>query len=277
MTQVKTVHWKLEDMAQQLFFKMDLLPVSAGIGYDISSWENNGLSNYPYYRIHFPVSGEYEIRSFSTTFRTAPGDLYFLPRHEPLRLCGIQPSTHYFFHFDSLELSRILPFRSPLRVKAPEDYKETFDELIRRHQTGGRIESLFREKFLMHKLVQPFCDQLLRNSKELLDSNERFRKVIDYIELMLHKDIAIEELESIAELPRARFSAEFRRIFGQPPKQYISICRIARAKKLLLETDLPCREIAEMTGFHDVLFFYKMFKKYVHLAPARYRKSSIGN
>lgn len=277
MAKVKTVVWKHQDAAEQMFFKLDLSPISAGIGYKIDSWQNHGLNNYPFYRIHFPVDGEYEIRSVDSTSAAVSGKLYFLPRHEPLRLCAVKPSTHYFFHFDSSELSKSLPFRSPLSVKAPPDTQEIFEELIALRKKKQTDENLLKEKFLMHRLILPFYNQLLQNQKNFLDSNERFRKVIDYIELMLDKDIAIEELESIAEMPRARFSAEFRQVFGEPPKQYISICRIARAKKLLLETNLPCREIAEMTGFHDVLFFYKMFKKYVHLSPAKYRKSSVAN
>ena len=277
MKQVETVLWKQANKSEQMFFKLDFLPISVGIGHEILSWQNNGLSNYPYYRIHFPVSGEYEIRSLENTVLAQSGYLYFLPRHEPLRFCGIQPSTHYFFHFDSVELSKILPFRSPLCVKSSPDFREIFEELLLLRRQERKGEKLLREKFLMHRLIYPFYDQLFRDQKELLSSNEQFRKVIDYIELMLDKDITVEELEGIAGMSRAKFSAEFRRIFGLGPKQYISISRIARAKKLLLETNLPCREIAEMTGFHDVLFFYKMFKKYVHITPSSYRKSSIAN
>ena len=277
MDRVKTALWKRGNRIEQMFFKLDFLPISVGIGYDILSWQNNGLSNYPYFRIHFPVSGEYEIRSLESTVLAESGNLYFLPWHNPLRFCGIKPSTHYFFHFDSVELSKILPFRSPLCVQAPPEIREIFEELLQLRSSENGEERILREKFLMHRLIYPFYDQLFRDQKELLSSNEQFRKVIDYIELMLDKDITVEELEGIAGMSRAKFSAEFRRIFGQGTKQYISISRIARAKKLLLETNLPCREIAEMTGFHDVLFFYKMFKKYVHITPASYRKSSTAN
>ena len=64
----------------------------------------------------------------------------------------------------------------------------------------------------------------------------RFAKILEYIDRNLHREIRVEELERFLTLPRSKFSAEFHQAFGLPPKQYITLRRIGRAKYLLIRS-----------------------------------------
>ena len=65
----------------------------------------------------------------------------------------------------------------------------------------------------------------------------------------------------------------FHRSCGLPPKQYISLRRISRAKYLLWRTKLSVKEIAEQCGYENKYFFYRIFKKYTGVTPRQYRRN----
>ena len=104
------------------------------------------------------------------------------------------------------------------------------------------------------------------------------QRMQDYIDEHLGQEIRISELEKLAGLRRAEFSARFRKIYAIPPKQYISLRRISRAKYLLTRTDLAIKEIVWKTGFESEIFFFRVFKK-IHgnnSAPLPSRKPHKG-
>lgn len=79
----------------------------------------------------------------------------------------------------------------------------------------------------------------------------------------------------MTSLSGPEFSAQFRRTMGVPPKQYLSIRRISKAKMLLLRTQDPIKEIALRTGFENEFFFFRIFKKYTGLTPTQYRAKNL--
>lgn len=63
----------------------------------------------------------------------------------------------------------------------------------------------------------------------------------------------------------------FKRKLGMSPVQYLTQLRIEKAKQLLLETDLPVKDIAVCIGYPDVNYFNRIFKKYTDVPPAAFR------
>ena len=66
----------------------------------------------------------------------------------------------------------------------------------------------------------------------------------------------------------------FREKTGMRPFDYILECRISAAKKKLADTDLPCSEIAELTGFGSFSSFSGAFRKKEGMTPSQYRAFS---
>jgi len=54
---------------------------------------------------------------------------------------------------------------------------------------------------------------------------------------------------------------------------YINKKRMEKAKKLLSTMDTTISDIARQTGFYNISYFSKMFKKYTGLTPSEYRNS----
>ena len=65
----------------------------------------------------------------------------------------------------------------------------------------------------------------------------------------------------------------FKDITGKRFNQYVRDQRIACSKKMLLQSRLPIRKIAELCGFQDQFYFNKVFKKAVGETPTSFRQS----
>lgn len=59
--------------------------------------------------------------------------------------------------------------------------------------------------------------------------------------------------------------------FGCSLGQYIQLCRLDKAKELLVDAHLSIGEVAEQTGFKDVNYFIRFFKKHTGVTPKRYQ------
>ena len=69
----------------------------------------------------------------------------------------------------------------------------------------------------------------------------------------------------------------FRRRFvhstGTPIHKHQLHARIARARTMLIETDLPIKMIADSLGYQNVYYFSRQFKQFIGVSPAKFRAS----
>jgi AraC-like DNA-binding protein len=66
----------------------------------------------------------------------------------------------------------------------------------------------------------------------------------------------------------------FKEELGVPYNEYLIQMRIEEAKRLLKETDLSAKEIADRIGISDGRYFYTIFKNRIGLTAQEYRKKS---
>lgn len=67
------------------------------------------------------------------------------------------------------------------------------------------------------------------------------------------------------------FIREFRRVFGEPPHQYLARRRMERAKELLRAAEMPVTQICLDVGYRSLGSFSWAFSRYVGQSPAEYR------
>lgn len=92
-------------------------------------------------------------------------------------------------------------------------------------------------------------------------------QVVGIIEKNLDGRLPIDELARCIHLSTSRFKAKFRRQVGMPPGEYVLRRKIARAEKLIRETDVPITEIALALGFSSSQHFATTFRKFTNRRP----------
>jgi transcriptional regulator GlxA family with amidase domain len=99
------------------------------------------------------------------------------------------------------------------------------------------------------------------------------RRVREYVEAHLEKNISLQMLASTAGLSMSHFARAFKKSQGVPPHEYLVRCRVRRVQKLLATTDLPLSEIARASGFSDQSHCTRRFREQVGITPSNYRWS----
>lgn len=89
----------------------------------------------------------------------------------------------------------------------------------------------------------------------------------------LSSGVVIDDLAVFLKLDKYNLITEFKKLTGITPYQHIINLRIAKAKQLLMTTDVSLVSIALDTGFNDSSHFSRTFKKHTGLTPLKFRKS----
>jgi AraC-like DNA-binding protein len=103
----------------------------------------------------------------------------------------------------------------------------------------------------------------------------RLKRVQDYVAANIGERISLPELASVAGLSRMHFAAQFRAATGCRPHEYLLLCRIERAKAMLLQQDMPIVEIALSVGFQAQAHFSTVFKRLTSQTPLGWRRASL--
>jgi AraC family transcriptional regulator len=99
----------------------------------------------------------------------------------------------------------------------------------------------------------------------------RDRRVREYIEQSLDRDLSIDALAEVAGLSPHYFADMFRQSTGFTPHQYVSHRRVERAQQLLADADLPLAEVAYRCGFTSQSQFTTLFRRFAGVTPGRFR------
>lgn len=100
---------------------------------------------------------------------------------------------------------------------------------------------------------------------------ERIQKVIQYIQENLANQISRETICQELFISESYLSRTFTKEVGMTLIDYITECRISRAKELLRTTDESVTNICMQVGYNYAAYFTKIFKEKTGVTPNQYR------
>ena len=110
-----------------------------------------------------------------------------------------------------------------------------------------------------------FLDDENSNTEIVRDIQGRFER--EYAERF-----TLSALASEYHISTSHLSHIFKSVTGYAPIEYLMICRLSAAKKLLSSTDKSIKEIVDLCGFSDESNFSRTFKEKVGMTPSGFRK-----
>lgn len=103
------------------------------------------------------------------------------------------------------------------------------------------------------------------------DGKRRLMKSILYIHENYQKKISIEYLASLECMSESHYRAVFTKTFGESPTEYIASRRIDAAMYMLEHTDKKLSEVSSLSGYGDICYFERQFKRKAKMTPGAYR------
>ena len=95
--------------------------------------------------------------------------------------------------------------------------------------------------------------ELLRNNmQKSAPEDAGILRVMEFIKENLEQKLILSALAAKANMSTATLNRHFREVLHTSPMQYVTACRVARARELLGEGKLSKTEIAQSCGFFDI-------------------------
>jgi AraC family transcriptional regulator len=170
----------------------------------------------------------------------------------------------------------------PRRVLRGE---EKLLQLARAFATEVASEGIGRE-IVIGALIEQLLVHLLRNHSTMRRSSElelsrvglidrRIRRAVELMHARLDEDLTLKDIAAASYLSPFHFSRLFKKVTGTTPLAYLASQRIARARLLLAQSDLPITQIAAQVGYGSASNFTKAFRQDAGLTPKQFRASVI--
>ncbi len=106
-------------------------------------------------------------------------------------------------------------------------------------------------------------------------SEDRFQRVLTYIESHLDEDLSIDALSSVAAFSKFHFHRRFTALFGVTVHRYVQMERMKRAAyRLAFRADHAVLDIALDSGFEGPEAFARAFKQITGQTPTEFRKAA---
>ena len=270
------------------------LPVKVyrGSGFAVEHYENNTSFMHRHHclELNLCLGGRGRYIIGETEYPVERGDLFVindLEYHHAVNLSG-----------DLCLL--VVVFAPDMILKAGEDYNliRTFYEWKRGFQhrlTDARdvatlMEEMEREFTARQTGYEPILKATLLKLLALLyrrfmlteSAAEQVRKfqtaygvlapALFYIDAHLAEPLSLKRLAEEVSLHANYFSGQFSALMRMTVSEYILQKRLRRAATLLVTTDQSVLSVAMESGFANVSYFNRMFRKHFSLTPTNYRK-----
>lgn len=151
---------------------------------------------------------------------------------------------------------------------APMDMMLTL--IAREH--GADLAERIAEEYL-HERIRDFSERQRTPLKVRLGTSQpKLVEVVTLMEANLHEPLTLDELAAHARLSRRQLERLFQRHLGCPPTRYYMDLRLARARQLLLQTEMPITDVALACGFVSPPHFTKCYHERQGRSPSEERR-----
>lgn len=99
------------------------------------------------------------------------------------------------------------------------------------------------------------------------------RRASEFIMNHTHTTIDVGEVAAHVGCGRRTLEARFKEFTGRTVLEEIQHCRAARAKSLLMETDMPLKQIVHRAGFQSREHMRLVFRKLLGVTPGSFRRT----
>ena len=103
----------------------------------------------------------------------------------------------------------------------------------------------------------------------------RLRRVTDYVQQNLDKDLTLAELAAVLCMSPFHFARLFKCSTGVPPHRFVVRQRITRARTCLAMEGQSIAQISRMVGYRTPSHFTTVFRRALGVTPGAYRAAAL--
>lgn len=144
--------------------------------------------------------------------------------------------------------------------------------LKEQHDLLGQADTLEQMVSILISQLEEIGTSFFPKLTDKENDDQLITKALDYIAAHYTENLTLQSVAGIVHLSKSYFSLYFKKQTGRNFVDYLIELRIREAKRLLVQSDNRIYDIAKASGFKDVKYFSKVFKKGTGLTPMEYRE-----
>lgn len=227
------------------------------------------------------------------TFEASVGDLLFLP---PTVLHSISVTSDikmvsetFVFHMNFLgagsadicsirylmpitSRSMILPYIIKKEHPAYEDLLSLFCKINNVYDAGlPGYELMLKSLFLqVITLLLPYAGETSDRPQLETEHTAKLKLVLEFIDGHYTEELSIPQLARICYFSEYHFMRFFKKYVGISCIEYIKNRRLDHAASLLMQGDISIMDAALSSGFTNLSYFYREFRKKYNMTPKKF-------
>ena len=198
-----------------------------------------------------------------------PNDIIYLPKFSNYDVSNQVAGECFAINFDITEDVCFEPFVIKLKnsVAVSGRFKKA-NTTWQKKLAGYEMKCKAELYNILYAMQQDYYSAYIQNSKL-----EIIKPAVDYIHNNYTNELLnISKLAGMCNITPEYFRSIFKNFYGVSPIIYINDLKINRAEELLKTGMYSVTEAALMSGYLDMSYFSRTFKKVAGVSPSEYKK-----
>lgn len=228
------------------------------------------------------ISGENYIGKTGDAFVVSPGNLHFMGSQTGNvdYFTFLFPLKYISFRTDDILDDKLLePLNSGHLIINPEiedTVKEQCEQLVeiygaKKEESQSKITAQIKTKIILLQFILELWKRGFIVENDTSGKNTVEKEMVSYIQQNFTGKILLKEFGEQFHLSEKYISRYFKEHFHITISQYVTYLRLEHAKHLLQDTNIPVTEVAMQSGYQNVSYFIRSFKKMYGMSPLKYR------
>lgn len=254
-----------------------------GVGVDYKQRDIDRPDGYDKQQLIFCKSGKGELSFDGVTYPFEKNTLVYLPPHYPHSYKGTSEESFItcWVNFKGRETGNTLaaigidPDKPEIRQCADVKGLTLLLYKIYNFISEDRLYGNYYASAALYESFIEINKQINRKLSEFdATDSERMSSILAYIKENFCSQIKMSDLCEISGYSEQHLCRLFRKHLNTRPIEYVELMRIQKAKEMLIETNLPIIDIANMIGYENAAYFSKLFKRHISCTPSEYRNQN---
>ncbi|MCD0454635.1 AraC family transcriptional regulator [Chryseobacterium sp. LC2016-27] len=147
-------------------------------------------------------------------------------------------------------------------------------KLLKLMSSQNGIERLSSFLLILNQVSSSESTNIVAYFKEK-KNEDKLHEIYMFVLNQSHRAITLDEVAQIAGMPKSTFCLFFKKMTGKSFVTYLIEFRIESSCQMLIKTQMSVSEICITTGFNDIPYFNRIFKKIKEKTPTEYRKTHL--
>ncbi|MFD2328903.1 helix-turn-helix transcriptional regulator [Cohnella sp. GCM10020058] len=201
------------------------------------------------------------------------GELVICPPGFVLKRSMLEPTAFHFVELSGLGGLELPPGK--VRIRDVHRLGSTYEYLARlsaeqSYHDPSEVAHLIRDLLFLVRREQASAVASRRETTEPLMHHAAALMERGACE----RDFSLQDIAGQCGLRASQLSTRFQAAYGMSPIRFATSVRLARAAKLLVETDLTLDDVAERCGYQNAFYFSRVFSKQMKISPSLFRRAN---